>query len=80
MSVIFSATIVEISSCLICKFKKTHYILEKNYFLHHLKSTIIHFLKMGKIPTVEEMPELCRELLEKCAELDRKFADDNPFI
>ena len=33
-----------------------------------------------KIMTVEEMLELCRELLEKCAELDRKFANDNPFI
>ena len=33
-----------------------------------------------KIMVVEEMPELCRELLEKCAELGRKFADDNPFI
>ena len=33
-----------------------------------------------KIMTVEEMLELCHELLEKLAELDRMFANDNPFI
>lgn len=35
---------------------------------------------MNKTPTVDEMLELCHELLEKCAELDKMFANDNPFI
>lgn len=35
---------------------------------------------MNKTLIVDEMLELCHELLEKCAELDKMFANDNPFI
>lgn len=30
--------------------------------------------------TVEEMLEFCKKLLERCAELGKKFADDNSLI
>lgn len=36
--------------------------------------------EINKTPTVDEMLELCRKLLKKCAELDKMFANDNPFI